>query len=151
MVKPIPSCTLQKNHEPCKNMIIIHVKSWVNSLWPRDTIWWQGYGSTLVQEMAWCLTAPSHYLVQYNWMNLEMPSGKWRPHWLEVGTWASDYTAPLYMDAIIYPWSSAISEVPFEWNWYVQAADLPSGSGSSLFRYLLHIKPPCRWLKVNCL
>ena len=33
-----------------------------NSLWPSDTIWWQRSGSTLVQVMACCLTAPSYYL-----------------------------------------------------------------------------------------
>ena len=36
-----------------------------NSLWPSDAyIWLQGSRSTLVQVMAWCLTAPSHYLNQ---------------------------------------------------------------------------------------
>ena len=34
----------------------------INSLWPSDTIWWHKYRSTLAQVMAWCLTAPSHYL-----------------------------------------------------------------------------------------
>ena len=34
----------------------------VNSLWPSDAIWRQRSGSTLAQVMAWCLTAPSHYL-----------------------------------------------------------------------------------------
>ena len=33
---------------------------WVNSLGPSFTIWWHGSGSTLVQVMACCLTAPSH-------------------------------------------------------------------------------------------
>ena len=37
---------------------------WVKSLWPGDAIWRQGSRSTLVQAMAWCLTAPSHYLNQ---------------------------------------------------------------------------------------
>ena len=36
----------------------------VNSLWPSDARWWQRSGSTLAQVMAWCLTAPSHYLNQ---------------------------------------------------------------------------------------
>ena len=36
----------------------------VNSLWPSDTIWRLRSGSTLAQVMAWCLTAPSHYLNQ---------------------------------------------------------------------------------------
>ena len=34
------------------------------SLWPSDAIWRKGSMSTLVQVMAWCLTAPSHYLNQ---------------------------------------------------------------------------------------
>ena len=36
-----------------------------NSLWPNDTIWRHGSWSTLIQVMACCLTAPSHYLNQY--------------------------------------------------------------------------------------
>ena len=36
----------------------------VNSLWPSDAIKQQGTESTLAQVMAYCLTAPSHYLNQ---------------------------------------------------------------------------------------
>ena len=36
----------------------------INSLWPGDTIWRHRSGSTLVQVMACCLMAPSHYLNQ---------------------------------------------------------------------------------------
>ena len=32
-----------------------------NSWWPSDAIWQQGFRSTVVQVMACCLTAPSHY------------------------------------------------------------------------------------------
>ena len=35
--------------------------SWVNSLWPSDTIWRQRSGSTLAKVMVWCLTALSHF------------------------------------------------------------------------------------------
>ena len=35
-----------------------------NSLWPIDTIWWWITWSTLVQVMACCLMASSHYLNQ---------------------------------------------------------------------------------------
>ena len=35
-----------------------------NSLGPSDAIWQQISGSPLAQEMACCLTAPSHYLNQ---------------------------------------------------------------------------------------
>ena len=34
----------------------------VNSLWPGDATRQHGTRSTLAQVMAWCLTAPSHYL-----------------------------------------------------------------------------------------
>ena len=37
---------------------------WVKSLWPSDDIFWHKPGSTLAQVMAYCLTAPSHYLKQ---------------------------------------------------------------------------------------
>ena len=39
-------------------------KAYFNSMRPSDAIWWHRYGSTLAQVMAWCLTAPSHYLNQ---------------------------------------------------------------------------------------
>ena len=35
-----------------------------NLLWPHGAIWWHKSGSTLVQVMAWCHQAPSHYLNQ---------------------------------------------------------------------------------------
>ena len=35
-----------------------------HSLGSGDAIWWQRSGTTLAQVMAWCLTAPSHYLNQ---------------------------------------------------------------------------------------
>ena len=37
----------------------------INSLWPSDAIWRHISGSTLVQVMACCLTAPSHHLNQH--------------------------------------------------------------------------------------
>ena len=44
-----------------------------NSLWPDDAIWLHGTRPTLVQVMACCLTAPSHYLNQC-WLIIgEMP------------------------------------------------------------------------------
>ena len=39
-------------------------RQWMNSLWPSDVIWRQIFGSTLVQVMDCCLTAPNHYLNQ---------------------------------------------------------------------------------------
>ena len=44
--------------------VILCSTIWLNSFWPRDTIRRQRSGSTLAQVMAWCLTAPSHYLNQ---------------------------------------------------------------------------------------
>ena len=43
-----------------------YMRHWggVNSLWPGDAIWRLRPGSTLVQVMACCRTAPSHYLNQ---------------------------------------------------------------------------------------
>ena len=35
-----------------------------NSLWHSNTIWWHWSGSTLIQLMASCLTAPTYYLNQ---------------------------------------------------------------------------------------
>ena len=37
---------------------------WVNSSWASDAIRWHRSGSTLVQAMACCPSAPSHYLAQ---------------------------------------------------------------------------------------
>ena len=42
---------------------ILHNDS-INPLWPSDTIWWYRSWSTLIQIMACCLRAPSHYLNQ---------------------------------------------------------------------------------------
>ena len=38
----------------------------IYSLWPSDAIWRQGSRSILVQVMACCLMAPSHYLSQWS-------------------------------------------------------------------------------------
>ena len=49
----------------CDYLSILVLKfTHVNSLGPNDAIWRQGSGSTLAQVMAYCLTAPSHYLNQ---------------------------------------------------------------------------------------
>ena len=42
----------------------VHLYKTLNSLWPSDAIWRQASRSTLVQVMACCLMAPSHYLNQ---------------------------------------------------------------------------------------
>ena len=45
-----------------------------NPLWPSDAIWWHRSWSTLAQVMAWCLTAPNHYL---NWCGLVIKGALW--------------------------------------------------------------------------
>ena len=64
----------------------------INLLRTSDALWWQRIGSTLVQVMAWCLTAPSHYLNQC-WL---LTNGVLR-HSNEINFTASaqDYVLPL--------------------------------------------------------
>ena len=47
-------------------MVTMLTTMWLisNSMWLSDTIWWQRSESTLARVLAWCLTAPSHYLSQ---------------------------------------------------------------------------------------
>ena len=51
---------------PCqwKNPRELESMHHINSLWLSDAIWRQRSESTLAPVMAWCLTAPSHYLNQ---------------------------------------------------------------------------------------
>ena len=49
--------------------VIMSRERWVNSLVPSDATWRHRTMSTLVQVMACCLTAPSHYLNQC-WLNI---------------------------------------------------------------------------------
>ena len=44
--------------------IPLYNKSYFNSLWPCDRIWWHRSESTLAQVMAWCLQAANHCLRQ---------------------------------------------------------------------------------------
>ena len=48
----------------CKVLPAFFRPQCVSSLWPSDTIWRHRSGSTLVQVMARCRQAPSHYLNQ---------------------------------------------------------------------------------------
>ena len=88
----------------------------LNSLWPNDAIWRHRSRSTLAQVMAYCLTAPSHYLNQcwlifskVQWHSVEdnltrdsLPFNPWnklenylskilfksfRDQWVNVPTW----------------------------------------------------------------
>ena len=61
----------------------------VKSLWPSGVMWRQGSRSTLVQVMACCLTAPSHYLNQCwrMWCHGVMWGGVM---WCDVMWWFGD-------------------------------------------------------------
>ena len=58
----------------CMQLVSLLVSGWPShvhgvlcqllTLWLGDAIWWHRSGSTLVQVIACCLTAPSHYLNQ---------------------------------------------------------------------------------------
>ena len=52
-----------RNTEILVQLLLNHIY-FINSLWPTDAICRHRSGSTLVQVMDWCLTAPSHYLDQ---------------------------------------------------------------------------------------
>ena len=50
------------------NLLLVTVSSIItifNSLRPSDAIWWHRFRPTLLQIMACCLSAPSHYLNQF--------------------------------------------------------------------------------------
>ena len=79
------NCTINWNEgNACENVsyqmvTILSQSQCVNSLWPRDAIWRHGSRSTLDQAMAWCLSAPSHYLNQCSliiWTNVHLSSVK---------------------------------------------------------------------------
>ena len=66
-------------------ILLMHIcitrPQWINSLWPSETIWWHKSGSTLAQVMAWCLTAPSHYLNQC-WLIISKV--QWHSSWVQL-------------------------------------------------------------------
>ena len=80
----------QSTRTPCFNRNTLFPGIWIsfwksrwscghiyyNSFYPNDAIWWQRSGSTLVQVMASCLTAPNHYLNQY-WLIIS--KAQWHP------------------------------------------------------------------------
>ena len=59
--------------EPVMARLLTHIcvtrPQWVNSLWPSDLIYLRSW-STLIQVMAYCLIAPSHYLNQC-WLTIK--------------------------------------------------------------------------------
>ena len=82
-----------------------------NSLWPGDAIWRQGFGSTLAQVMACCLTAPSHYLNQC-WLIIS--EAQWHSLW-------QFYKRCLYHQSLKSVWKMhvwnfiQISQGPMSW------------------------------------
>ena len=76
-------------HEPPVSSIMTKLASWelavfsvlgfsatvCNSSWPSDAIRWHRTRSKLVQVMACCLQAPTHYLNQW-WMSLDLTDDK---------------------------------------------------------------------------
>ena len=61
-IHPYPPALFYGSCYECPGEGDAFLKLWVNSLWSSDAIWRHRSGSTLAQVMAWCLTAPSHYL-----------------------------------------------------------------------------------------
>ena len=57
-------CGPDNNKSTVHGFSTTNITQIINLLWPRDAIWRNMSGSTLDQVMAWCLTAPSHYLNQ---------------------------------------------------------------------------------------
>ena len=78
--------TLAHQDYPCLLWSFPHKH--VNSLWPSDAIWQHRSGSTLAQVMAFCLTAPSHYLNQCCWLIisevLKLPEQQQAWYWLHM-------------------------------------------------------------------
>ena len=63
----IHHCNCEKTNPPMTMKLMAcqpPVVSVFNPLWSSDAMWWHRSGSTLVQVMACCLMAPSHYLNQ---------------------------------------------------------------------------------------
>ena len=81
--------------------------SLINSLRPCD-VWWQRSGSTLAQVMAWCLTAPSHYLNQC-WLItsevlLHSPEGSFTGNTEDISPWYGLENAQYEIQALRSQW-----------------------------------------------
>ena len=86
-----------------------------NALGPNDTIWRHRSGSTLAQVMAWCQTAPSHYLNQC-WLNIS------------VAVWHSAENDFTRNAQDICPWYQ------FENYWFKTSTTSFRGQGVNVFR-----------------
>ena len=102
----------------------------VNSLGPSDAIWrWRSW-STLVQVMACCLMAPSHYLNQcwliiskVLWHSSEdiiirSPRGQWVDILIRLvlTTWKHIHTCPHFNIKAVFP-GMGIPIVKISWSW----------------------------------
>ena len=56
---------VSRDESICREHLWKTKKSYISSLWTSGVIWCPVHQSTLAQVMAYCLTAPSHYLSQY--------------------------------------------------------------------------------------
>ena len=108
------------------------------SLEPSDAIWRQRSGSTLAQVMAWCLTAPSHYLNQC-WLNIskvEWHSSKASSRETSTVYWciASKWKVPL----IFMEWTKRVvgGFITFQsvllWWYYNNKKGLPDIGGTTI-------------------
>ena len=91
-------------------------KKAVNSLWPSDAMCQHRSGSPLAQVMAWCLTAPSHYLNQC-WLIIRQVSS--------LHLRATSQTPPPPITKI----SLKITYLKLHWN-------LPGANGLNLITHL---------------
>ena len=96
----------------------------INSLWPSDTIWRHRSGSTFVQAMTCCLTAPRHYLNQC-WLPIEdvqrhssENNFTWSAHKLNPWHVFGNYTLPVTTTSPRDQWVNI-------WNKNVRFAVLP--------------------------
>ena len=67
--------------------------------------------STLIQVMAWCRQATSHYLSQC-WPRSMLPYGVTRPQWVKA--WIGNYIPLETIDVITYPSSANLVDVSHE-------------------------------------
>ena len=93
----------------------------INSLWPSDAILWHRSRSTLVQAMACCLRAPSHYLRQYWRIISEV---QWQSH-------ASDLK-----QEIPQPWYTKINLKIIYINFHI---NLPGGNELIILLYQIKV------------
>ena len=85
-----------------------------NSSWPSDGIWWHESKSPLVQVMACCLTAPSHYLNQC-WLIIS--EVMWHSHDGQFHVTCSKYLS------LIWVRKSLIKDIQWHFPWANELRD----------------------------